>query len=238
VSREAVREHYDAVVGLLPAGDVPQAIFAVVKRTYDLGKGSLAPAEPLVRDVWTETGPDRLMPGSDYWYGKPCTDVAIVGHAHLLPAAPQAEVSVRMGDGGVRALVLGPRRVRWARGTRPRFDDPEPVEKVPMTWAHAYGGGDPRVPVAEPKTPVEKVRLMVDHPGLYPRNPYGRAYVVVDQPVDEIVLPQIERFDDRLTPERLVTRDPALWYRQPRPIAFELCRPKMFPRRLFAGVDA
>jgi hypothetical protein len=236
--REAVREHYDAVVGLLPAGDVPRAIFVAVKRTYDLRKGSLAPAVPLARDVWTETGPDRLVPGSDYWYGKPKTDVAVLGHAFLLPKAQQGEVFVRVGDAAVRAIVLGPRVVRWNRGGRPRFEEAEPVEKVPMTWELAYGGGDPRVPFPRPKTYTEQLRLMVDHPGVYPRNPYGKGYIVVDEAVDEIALPQIERPDDRLTPERFVTRDPALWHRQPRPIAFELRTPKMFPRRVFGGTEA
>jgi hypothetical protein len=237
MTREAVRDHYDADVGLLPVEGEPTGIFAVVKRTYDLSTGALAQAEPLVRNVWAQTGPGRLAPGSDYWFAKRSTDVAVLGHAHLVPAATEGEVVVRLGERQVRIAVLGPRVARWTKGGRPRFEPPEAVDKVEMNWSNAYGGGDPRVPMPPAQTQEAKMRQAVDHPGIYPRNPYGRAYLVVDEPVDEIVLPQLEHPEDRLTPERLVTRDPARWFLQPRPLCLALAPTRMFPRCVFAGVD-
>jgi hypothetical protein len=237
VKPEAIRDHYDAAIGFAPADGEPKGIFAVVKRTYDLKTGALARAEPLVRNVWEDEGPGRLAPGSDFWIAKRATDVAIVGSAHLVPAAAEGEVVARVGQRQVRITVLGPRVARRTKGGRPKFEPPEETEAVPMSWSFAYGGGDPRVPVPAPETHEAAMRQAVDHPGIYPRNPYGRGYVVVDEPFDEVVLPQLEHPEERLTPERIITRDPAAWFRQPRSLCLALRTTRMFPRCVFAGVD-
>ena len=80
--------------------------------------------------------------------------------------------------------------------------------------------------------------MQFDHPGLYPRNPVGKGYLVLPDPVDGIELPNLEDPADMLTAERLIARKPALWYRQPLPWCFEWTVGLTFPRYLFMGVDA
>lgn len=105
---------------------------------------------------------------------------------------------------------------------------------MPVTWANAYGGVNPRVPVADADDPRIQMLLVVDHPGLYPRNPFGKGYLVVPgDPGAEIELPNLEDPGDPLTDARLVTGDPALWYRQPLPWSLDWVHPMMFPRYVF-----
>lgn len=74
-----------------------------------------------------------------------------------------------------------------------------------------------------------------DHPGLYPRNPVGKGYMVLPGPIEDLELPNLEDPHDLLTPERLVTGRPENWYRQPLPWCFEWSVGSMFPRSRFLG---
>jgi hypothetical protein len=117
------------------------------------------------------------------------------------------------------------------------------VAEVPLTWAEAYGGVDWRVedPAVYTWDAVEAAAtLAVDHPGMYPRNPFGTGYLVETEPVEGLRLPQVEDPDDLLTPERVLTRDPRAWFGQPLPWGFEWVHPIMFPRLVFSvlGPDA
>jgi hypothetical protein len=80
--------------------------------------------------------------------------------------------------------------------------------------------------------------MQFDHPGLYPRNPVGKGYLVLPDPVDEVELPNLEDPADLLTAERLITRKPELWHRQPLPWCFDWTVGLTFPRYLFMGIDA
>jgi hypothetical protein len=57
-------------------------------------------------------------------------------------------------------------------------------------------------------------------PFRYPRNPWGRGYVVrgTKAAIEGALLPQLEDPHDLLTPARLVTERPALWTRMPLPV--------------------
>src|ERR1035437_3273348 len=80
--------------------------------------------------------------------------------------------------------------------------------------------------------------VQYDHPGLYPRNPVGKGYLVLPDPIEGVELPNLEDPADLLTPERLVTRQPELWFRQPLPWCFEWTVGLTFPRCLYLGLDA
>jgi hypothetical protein len=108
-----------------------------------------------------------------------------------------------------------------------------------LLYQFAYGGFDARVPLPEDALAVfmDQVRagFAYDHPGLYPRNPVGKGYVVLPGAVVDVELPNLEDPHDLLTPERLVTGTPENWYRQPLPWCFEWSVGSTFPRFRFIG---
>jgi len=245
--REPARPTYDAVVGLDPRKrDDPAFAFALVKMTYEI-KGStavLASPEPLLHDVWSNDKLDPRFPaGSDYWITKPATDVVIRGTAFAPYGRPIASMyaSAQIGNTFKRIAVYGKRMVEW-KGNTPGIGRPEPFTEMPLVYKNAYGGLDNRVPIpADIRDEYLKSvmnGLQYDHPGLYPRNPVGKGYLVFADPVDGVELPNLEDPSDLLTPERLITRKPELWYRQPLPWCFEWTNGLTFPRYLFMGVNA
>ena len=247
MTREPARPQYDAVVGLDPrSATEPAFAFALVKLTYEI-KGTtavLAEPEPLLHDFWSdEELQPRFPPGSDYWLDKQSTDVVIRGSA-FAPAGrptPSMFVSAQIGRTTKRIAVFGKRLVEWSQG-RPRLGRPEPFTEMPLLHQNAYGGLDNRVPIPaeleEDYMRTVALGMQFDHPGLYPRNPVGKGYLVLPDPVDGIELPNLEDPADMLTAERLIARKPELWYRQPLPWCFEWTVGLTFPRYLFLGVDA
>lgn len=78
-----------------------------------------------------------------------------------------------------------------------------------------------------------------DHPGLYPRNPFGKGYVVhPEMPDNEVELPNLEDPSDRLTPEHFFVRDPKLWFQQPLPWCLDWSSALMCRRYVWLGADA
>jgi len=247
MTRAPARPQYDAVVGLDPRSPLePAFAFALVKLTYEI-KGTtavLTQPEPLLFDLWSdEELRPRFPPGSDYWLDKRSTDVVIRGSA-FAPAGrptPSMFVSAQIGRAAKRIAVFGKRLVDWSHG-QPRLSRPEPFTEMPLLYQNAYGGLDNRVPIP---AHLEKdylrtvaLGLQFDHPGLYPRNPVGKGYLVAPDPIDGVELPNLEDPADLLTAERLITRKPELWYRQPLPWCFDWTVGLTFPRYLFVGVDA
>src|SRR5688572_6835499 len=67
---------------------------------------------------------------------KACGEVLVAGHAHPpTRPAPQCAVRVQAGPVDKTVYVFGDRR--W-KGDRPT--EPEPFERMPLTWDRAYGG--------------------------------------------------------------------------------------------------
>jgi hypothetical protein len=247
MTRVPVRPLYDAVVGLDPrSATEPAFAFALVKQTYEI-KGTataLSQPEPLLHDFWSDENlQPRFPPGSDYWLDKQSTDVVIRGSAFAPVGRPTPSmfVSAQIGRAAKRIAVFGRRPVEWSQG-RPRLGRPEPFTEMPLLYQNAYGGLDNRVPIpAELEQDYMRtvaLGMQFDHPGLYPRNPVGKGYLVLPDPIEGVELPNLEDPADMLTAERLITRKPELWYRQPLPWCFEWTVGLTFPRYLFMGVDA
>jgi hypothetical protein len=247
MTRVPVRPQYDAVVGLDPRSpQEPAFAFALVKLTYEI-KGAaavLAQPEPLLYDLWSDEKPEpRFPPGSDYWLDKRSTDVVIRGSA-FAPAGrptPSMFVSAQIGRMAKRIAVFGRRLVEWSHG-QPRPSRPEPFTEMPLLYQNAYGGLDNRVPIPahlqDDYMRTVALGMQFDHPGLYPRNPVGKGYLVLPDPIDEVELPNLEDPADLLTAERLIARKPELWHRQPLPWCFDWTVGLTFPRYLFMGIDA
>ena len=95
------------------------------------------------------------------------------------------EVRAAIGDVEKQIAVFGPRRITWDSNDRIHIGRPDPFESIPLTLPHAHGGIDPRVPNDRGDDLVTRMLLVVDHPGLYPRNPFGRGYLVDPGPVGQ-----------------------------------------------------
>lgn len=251
MSREPAASRYDAVVDLepRPRGEIPRYAYALVKLTYEQrsdGRTVLAKPEPLLFDIYRDqTLVPKLPSGSDHWVQKRATDVVVCGSAYMPGGkpGPRMEVSTRIGPLAKRIAVFGRRELIWEPGGGVAIGHPEPFTEMPVIYANAYGGLDPRVPLP-PEDEQQWMKLAglgmaFDHPGLYPRNPGGRGYLVYpDPPMKGIVLPNLENPDDLLTPQRLFARKPQDWHQMPLPWSFDWTNALMYPRELYAGMDA
>ncbi len=228
---------YDARVGFVPRRGIPEAIYALVKQTWRGGR--LDSPEPLTRDLLRPDAPSELEVGSDCWIDRPWVDVIVEGSAYAMRPVQRMTIAIQVGRHDKRVEVIGRRLAQWSAAQRIAFTEPEPFTQMELGLDRAYGGIDLRVPMPEPTTLEEAIVQTHDHPGLYPRNPYGRGYVVVgDAPRSgRIELPNLEDPDDRLTPDRLVVEDPRLWWRQPIPATVGLVPPNVFARYVFAGAQ-
>ena len=236
------RPGYFAMVDLLSPEQPGGRTYALVKQTFSVRDGAcrLAPPRPLLHDYRREDLEPRIRADTDFWHTKEATDVVVLGAARGGPDVCRSEVSVKVGEVVKRVTVFGRRAVTWSPDGRPYIQPPEPFDEVPLTAEHAYGGVDWRVQPEDAGDPATVVRMQTDHPGLYPRNPFGKGYLVVPGEVPEMEMPNLEDPSDLLTAEWLVTGDPALWHRQPLPWCLDWTHPAAFPRNVMftAGVDA
>lgn len=109
---------------------------------------------------------------------------------------------------------------------------------MPLGYDRAYGGVDPRVDYpATPADGEDALGLLMTVPGAYPRNPVGRGFVVGNAPerIDGLRLPNVERVDQQLRPERIVCADMRQWARQPVPGGLGWVDLGWFPRCVFGG---
>ncbi|MEM9188106.1 MAG: DUF2169 domain-containing protein [Myxococcota bacterium] len=205
----------------------------LTKRSYQLAS-TLQPAPR--PEGFAGSWPKRhqaLEPDTECLPYKPATDVVVQGNAVGPRGASFSEHSVAATVGGLakRIRVVGDRVATIRRG-KVSFSSVTEANLVPVVWSNALGGGDPRVNV-ESTLPVEEESVLrqVDHPGIYPRNPFGCGYVVVPRDLEGVRLPNLEDPEDRLTPERLIVEDPRDWWKQPLPWCFDWMHPVCFPRR-------
>jgi hypothetical protein len=249
--RTPVRDAYDAVVDLLPFRGPATHAFTVVKRSYAIvaKRCELAPAEALAGDVRpapvsaaaSKPSPTLCL-GSDFWPRKAAADVVVAARAFAPGGTPLRTMTaaVRVGAVEKRVAVFGRRLVERRPNGSPRIAEPEPFVEVPLDLYHAYGGIDPRVPIDETRfLRVGDQLVGPDHPGLYPRNPWGRGYAIGSLPTAGLEMPNVEDPADLLTEDRLLVPDPPRWYRQPLPWFFGWMPLITFPRCLgFFGADA
>ena len=240
--RSPTHDTHDVEIGIGGEPSAGQHAWTLVKVTYDITSRGLevAAPEPLVHDIRDEGTKPRIVAHTDFWQSKLATDVIVQGHAFPQKgnAASHSQVSVRVGNRHKSIDVFGRRLVRFDGARKPCFEPPDDFESVELTYANAYGGIDWRVEVAPEEEGLIEVLADAGHPGLYPRNPFGKGYLVHSEPVEDFELPQLEDPNDRLTPERLITGDPCLWYRQPLPWCFDWIDPIAFPRSIYFSPDA
>ena len=162
------------------------------------------------------------------------TDLIVLATAQA-PAANTREMRVRIGVGRAQweYCVVGDRRCLYGGPGTIAFSSPEPFEQMPLRYEHAYGGFDEGVTAPPIRTLPDAFK---PHPGMYPRNPVGRGFVVHEtSAIDGLLLPNIEHPQQRITPKTLVTGAPENWWRQPVPWSCDWFDKTWYPRITYFG---
>lgn len=243
MNRQPARQHYDVDIQI-EGGQDKLSTFAnaFVKLTYRIdpatGTLKLTKALPLINDMKNESLEPRLPAHSDYWPWKTCTDVAITGSAHVADGAEaqQMPVSIEIGKRRQDLLVFGERFIEFERG-KPIISQAGRFTSQPLGIESAYGGCDFRVPFDDSDPRAMGVTLEADHPGLYPRNPWGTGYLVLNDPIQGMPLPTQESPKDLLSNKRLVAGKPEAWHLQPMPAHIGWVPVNCFPRNVFMAIE-
>ncbi len=181
---------------LSPDDDEPMLAIVILKLTYDVGlDGSLALAKEQLPVDYEARETDLGVFPNDIAAIKPGCDVFVMGHAEAPQGEQATDLRVRLAVGGEtrEVAVFGDRH--WEKkNKRLVMSDPEPFEKIALSFANAYGG----------KTPI----LGYELPHGY--NPGGKGYVMQEDHADGVELPNIE------DPQHLIQT----WEDQPQPASF------------------
>jgi hypothetical protein len=208
------------------------AAVCVAKSTWTFGAElARVTAEPLVGNIWSE--PRTSFPSvSDYFVTKLATDVVVTGHAFERDGQlfERTSAAVRVGAASKSVAVFGDRIALGTARGGVRFEGPNRVASMPLTWSRCYGGTDQRERRQESSSQIRVPLTRMTHPGCYPRNAYGLGYATRGFGADEGVwLPNAEDPAQLIEPGNLIAR-PDRWWEQPLPWCFEALHPTMFQR--------
>jgi hypothetical protein len=220
----------------------------IAKRSYvAIASGECVPAREQAllnfEPIEDPENPALILADTDLWLDKLLTDVVVLGHAWNHPRTPSFAAEVRVGRHPVKQVIAhGERRCSITTTGRLAFSSPSLVDRVPLSYAMAYGGVDlaaearigfPELAYA-PSLPEDErdAAMAAVSPFRYGRNPAGRGFLIDDTPeaIDALALPQLEDPADMLTPDRVVVRDPWHWPLQPLPGSLDWLAHGLFPR--------
>lgn len=234
-------------------GDDSRWMLSVLtKRTYRVGKdGRLSVAEeqvPLtVEPVDDPVRPKLLLADSDLYPIKRRTDLVVLGHTYGDGRRQyEANVSVQ-GQVVKRILVVGERVCAAGSGGEIFISQSEPVEKLELTYARAYGGASALPMAALSEEAREKLKSLAvalerDVADLvkyeYPRNPAGCGFLIDPTPeaVAALALPNFEDPLQPLTAANLAVRDADHWPAMPLPQSTGWFGMDWFPRLAYLGI--
>jgi hypothetical protein len=230
-------------------GDPPSNYLSVIaKRTYNLdayGRLTLADEqEPLLGLTGDQARDGCVEHDSDIWPGKPLTDVVIQGHLYPSQTTARFVAQAQIGPVTKDLLVTGDRMATLAADGQIVFSRPSAIEKIPLTYAHAYGGID-RVTEEKYGNPMmvfdayrrPELQPEFHSPFIYPRNAAGRGYLLEAsaEAVAALELPNIEDPRDPLTEQRILVGRVKRWPQMPLPWGTQWLHPATFPRVGYAG---
>jgi hypothetical protein len=221
----------------------------LAKRTYDLdprGVLRVAAAQEPFQDVAGDKARDGCLEhDTDHWPFKPLTDVVVQGHAYPPSAGQRSFIAkVNVAAASKALLVTGDRKATLSSTGRIVLSPPAPFDKIPLSYARAYGGIDR---VAEekygnPMMVLDKYRrpeLQPEYhsPFIYPRNAAGRGYLMeaTPQALDALELPNIEDPYDPVEKRQLAVGSVRVWPTLPLPWGTNWLHMAFFPRVAYLG---
>jgi hypothetical protein len=198
-----------------------ETLLIVLKGTWSLGEGgNLAIADeqmPIQQAPFYngEPGKSSLRYDTDIVLGKPGTDCALIGHAWAQQSGvPHVDVTFAVGPVSRQARVFGVRKWVKNRLRTVSIARVASLEKIPLTWEHAFGGSD----TSWQDSAFHEFCL---------ENPVGQGFVAAKSTLslDAQMLPHMEN------PDELI-RKPG---QRPKPVGFGLIAPYWQPRAGYAG---
>ena len=164
---------------------------------FDLDRPeTLLPEAALWDLVGRELGADGVI---DAGIPKACGEVLVVGHAYP-PSGPAPHCPVRVQAGPIDKTIYAIGDRRWRDGLP---TEPEPFERMPLTWERAYGGeGFSANPSGRGYAPegVSPARLPnLERPGQLIATPRDRPWPAGLGPLDPMWAPRAQRagtYDD------------------------------------------
>jgi hypothetical protein len=216
-------------------GQTPEGqhiLSVLVKRTYDILPGRSCVRAEADRKLisgdqhWEDPMNSSVKFESDFVPFKPATDVALDGKVYVADGgtAYRLQASLEVGEFRKDLLVTGERICRYRPGSDPVFTEPRTFSEMELRYERAYGGAD--------------IYSDLKLPCLYPRNPHGRGFAILNkaETVEGLELPNLEDPGDPLTPERVCCGHFMHWERQPMPQSFGWFPKAWQPRSSLAGV--
>lgn len=216
---------------VLPDRQGVEQLIVLFKATYDLSpNGALEPAEeqdPIVAydELRGDPTTTSIAREAETMPPKPLgTDVFLVGHAVAAKGGTQQmEVRLRLGPVDKRAMVFGT-RVWSDAGLGATPSDPQPFDRIPLIYEHAFGGedqspedeaqweGEARNPIGRgfraKKTRTEWLHSLlpnIEHPDALLRSPDDRPAPVGFGPIGRHWQPRLQytgTYDERWVQER------------------------------------
>ncbi|WP_280152284.1 DUF2169 domain-containing protein [Piscinibacter sp. XHJ-5] len=200
--------------------DGRELLVVVVKATYAMPEPGAEAVLGAEQSALVEADQFTAAPGTsaplyetDYAHVKPACDVLLIGSAHAPPgrAVRRTVVRLRVGERVKQFAAVGDRHWRRTFG-RVTASDPEPFERVGLTYDLAFGGTDD----------TEQAEGRAD---TCDSNPVGRGFWRHADRIEGRPLPNTEELDRPVS-------DPQGRYV---PMAFSPVGRSWMPRRLYAG---
>ena len=125
------------------------------------------------------------------WRKERAASLCVTGYVYAPGgSATEAEARVIVGERDVRVVAVGPRV--WHRGIHGVMvpTSPRPFDRIPMTWAGAFGGS-----VRRPWT-VQRIDgdavMVPGHEAHFPDNPRGKGFYLSAEQAEDQPLPLLE----------------------------------------------
>ncbi len=216
-----------------------QIISVHCKRTYQLMPNGRCVRAPRQLPLWVaplcdDDGNEVFCEG-DIMPVKAGMDLVVMGTAYGR-GRTELHASIAVGNARFSYRVQGTRRCLYSGPGTLRFSEAEPITELPIRYENAYGGVDPTVP---PQRRLEHALDAVAHqPGVYPRNPQGKGYVVFEnrERLDGLELPNVEHPATLVRPSNLIVGDPSRWWQAPIPWSCDWFHKFSYPRSNGFGV--
>ena len=203
---------------------------------------------PLVHDpVAHPDAPAILLADTDLFPSKPRTDLVVLGHTYGAGRTSYEAAVAVQGKVAKRILVSGTRVCAAGANGEIFFTRPEPVDKIELSFSHAYGGSFPlpldKLTEAQ-RNKLGSIAVAVERDLAdlaryeYPRNPAGCGFLLNPTPeaVASLTLPNLEDPLDPISPQRLAVGDPDRWPTMPLPQSTGWFAHDWFPRIAYLGV--
>lgn len=234
--------------GQLPGGDL--LLSGIAKRTYTIDKNGeclYAPEQLGLIDEpqYYPDNEDLLARDVDMYAAKQLSDVVVKGAIQLAPRQPFTTAEIRIGNHATAILGIGDRRAYLDLNQQLRFTPAQDRKEIPLRYDYAYGGNDAQAFKKNvPPLSEETLKLLPDdtdwstaNPYRYPRNPFGKGYMVEldHKTFGEVDLPNLEDPSNRLSPDRFFAKAAGLWHTMPVPQATDWVNYEAFPRINYFG---